>query len=159
MAETMSNLGRLTEAEEYSGKWLSKSNELGEDAIFNRHRFALILWMNGKKEEASKMFYKHIEVCKNSIQSGSLYGKSLAAYDLAGIYAFLGNKNEAYNWLRRYEKDGFIWGYHQYIYIDPLFESLRDEPEFKTIMRRVQHEKETLRSQIQEMEKEGDPDL
>jgi hypothetical protein len=132
---------------------------MGEDAIFNRHRFALILWMNGKKEEAGKLFYKHIEVCKKSIQSGGLYGKSLGAYDLAGIYAFMGNKNEAYSWLRKYERDGFIWGYHQYILIDPLFENLRDDPEFKTIMKRVMQEKEDIRFQIQEMNKTGDLDL
>lgn len=156
MAETLSNLGRYNEAEDYYRKWLSKSNELGEDRIFTRHRFALILWMNGKKEEADELFNKHIEVCKNSIQSGGLYGKSLGAYDLAGIYAFLGDKNEAYNWLRKYEKDGFIWGYHQYIFIDQLFESLWGDPEFNTIMQRIQQEKAAIRTQIQEGEEVGE---
>jgi TolB-like protein/Tfp pilus assembly protein PilF len=152
MAETLSNLGRYREADNYYNEWLLKSKELGENQIFNRHRFAFILWMNGKEEEARKLFYKHIEVCENSIQSGGLYGKSLAAYDLAGIYAFFGEKNEAYQWLRKYEKDGFIWGFHKYILIDPLFENLREDPEFKTIIRRVESEKAAIRTQIREME-------
>jgi TolB-like protein/class 3 adenylate cyclase/Tfp pilus assembly protein PilF len=152
MAEALSNLGRYEEAEHYYRKWLSKSSELGEDRIFNRHRFALILWMNGKKEEAVSLFGKHMEICKSSIESGGLYGKSLAAYDLAGMHAFLGDKNEAYRWLRKYEQDGFIWGYHQYILIDPLFENLRQDPAFKTIMQDVQKEKSSIRKEIQDME-------
>lgn len=152
IAETLLNLGRYSEAETYYRQWLQKSNELGEDRIFNRHRFALILWMNNKREEAHVLFDKHMEVCKNSINSGGLYGKSLGAYDLAGINAFLGNKNEAYRWLRRYEIDGFIWGYHQYIFIDPLFASLRDDAEFKTIMQRVRQQKASIRKQIEKME-------
>ncbi len=159
MAEVLSNLERYQEAEDYYRKWLSKSNELGEDRIFNRHRFALILWMNGKKEEAAILFNKHIEVCKKSIESGGLYGKSLGAYDLAGIHAFLGDKNEAYHWLKKYESDGFIWGYHQYIFIDQLFENLLDDPEFKTIMQRVHAQKAAVRNQIQEMEESDQIEL
>ena len=159
MAETLANLGKYKEAEEYYKKWLLKSKESGENGIFNRHRFALILWMNGKKEEARKLFYKHIEACENSIRSGGLYGKSLAAYDLAGIYAFFGEKKEAYNWLRKYEKDGFIWGYHQYILIDPLFENLRGDPEFKAIVKKAQEKKAAIRARMQEMEERGELDL
>ena len=152
MAESLSNLRRYQEAEDYYRKWLLKSSEMGEDRIFNRHRFALILWMNDKKEEADILFKKHIEICKSSIDSGGLYGQSLGAYDLAGIYAFLGDKNEAYRWLRKYESDGFIWGYHQYIFKDQLFKNLWDDPEFKTIMQRIQHKKAYIRKQILEME-------
>ncbi len=68
MAETLANLRKYNEAEEYYNKWLLKSKESGEDENFNGHRFALILWMNGKKEEARKLFNKHIEVCENSIK-------------------------------------------------------------------------------------------
>ena len=152
MAEVLANFGRYQEAEEYYRKWLDKSNLLGEDRIFNRHRFALILWKNGKEEDAEKLFRKHIEICKSSIESGGLYGKSLGAYDLAGIYAFLGDKSEAYRWLRIYENDEFIWGYHRYILIDQLFETLWYDPEFKNIIDRVQHKKEDIKKQIQEME-------
>jgi len=159
MAETLVNLRKYKDAEDYYEKWLLKSKETGEEEIFNRHRLALILWMNGKKDEARKLFYKHMEVCRNSIQSGGLYGKSLAAYDLAGIHAFLGEKKEAYKWLRKYEKDGFLWGYHQYILNDILFENLRADPEFRAIVRKVRDEKAAIRAKVREMEERGEIDL
>jgi len=148
MAETLLNLRKYDEAEVYYRKWEAKSTESGEKVLFNRHRFALILWMNGKKEEATKLFYEHMEVCGNSIRRGGLYGKTLAAYDLAGIQAILGDKEEAYNWLRIYEKDGFIYGLHKYIQIDQLFESLWEDEEFKAIAQRQEKKLAGIRADI-----------
>jgi tetratricopeptide (TPR) repeat protein/class 3 adenylate cyclase len=156
MAEVLGNLGKYREAEEYYRKWLQKTKETGEREMFSRHRFALILWMNGKKEEARKLFDEHIEICESSIKSNGLYGISLAAYDLAGIYTFLDNKEKALRWLRQYEKEGFIWGYHAYIVIDPLFENLRDVPEFKAIVRRVVDEKASVREKLKELERQDE---
>jgi len=154
MVESLTNLRKYNEAEVYYKKWLLKSAELGEEALFNRHRFALLLWINGKKEEARELFYKHIEVCENSINSDGLYGKSLAAYDLAGIYAFLGEKEEAYNWLRKYERDGFIYGYHNYILFDQLFESLWKDEEFKAIVQRQENKFADIRAELDLLGKE-----
>jgi len=154
MAESLTNLRKYNEAELYYRKWLLKSKELGEEALFNRHRFALLLWLNGEEEEARVLFYKHIEVCENSIKSGGLYGKSLAGYDLAGIYAFLGEKKEAYNWLRKYESDGFIFGYHNYILLDQLFESLWEDEEFKAIIQRHEKKFAEIRAEIDLLEED-----
>ncbi len=159
MAETLTNLRRYSEAEAYYRKWSAKSKELGEKTLFNQHRFALILWMTGKKEEARELFYKHMEVCGNSISSGGLYGKTLAAYDLAGIHAFLGEKREAYNWLRRYERDGFIFGLHKYILIDQLFESLWEDEEFKAITKQEEKKFVEIRAEIDQLDEIKDLDL
>jgi tetratricopeptide (TPR) repeat protein len=148
MAETLLNLRKYDEAEAFYRKWEVKSKESGEKVLFNRHRFALILWKTGKKDEATELFYKHLEVCGNSIRRGGLYGKTLAAYDLAGIHAILGDKEEAYSWLRIYEKDGFIYGLHKYILIDQLFESLWEDEEFKAIAQRQEKELAEIRVEI-----------
>jgi tetratricopeptide (TPR) repeat protein len=148
MAETLLNMRRYDEAEAYYRKREAKSKESGEKVLFNRHRFALILWMNGKREEGTRLFYKHMEVCGNSIRQGGLYGKTLAAYDLAGIHAILGDKEEAYNWLRIYARDGFIYGLHKYILIDQLFESLWDDEEFKAIAQRQEEKLAGIRAEI-----------
>ena len=42
---------------------------------------------------------------------------------------------------------------------DPMFEYLQDDPQFKTIVKRAQDEKEALRSQVREMEKREELDL
>jgi len=159
MAETLLNMREYDEAEVYYRKWAAKSKELGDKVLFNRHRFALILWMNGKKEEASELFYKHMEVCGNSIRRGGLYGKTLAAYDLAGIHAIFGDKKEAYNWLRIYEKDGFIYGLHKYILIDQLFESLWEDEEFKAIAQRYEMKLAEIRAEIDPLDEIKDSNL
>lgn len=152
MAETLMNMRKYDEAEAYFRKWEAKSKESGERVLFNRHRFALILWMNGKREEATNLFYEHMEVCGNSIRRGGLYGKTLAAYDLAGIHAILGDKEESYSWLRIYEKDGFIYGLHKYILIDQLFESLWQDEEFKAIAQRQEKKLAGIRAEIDVMD-------
>jgi len=43
--------------------------------------------------------------------------------------------------------------------IDPLFESLRDDPEFQAIIKQAQEEKAALRAQVREMEERGELDL
>ena len=104
-------------------------------------------------------FEKYIEYCKEQIRIGSLFGKSYVCYDLASIYAFLGQKEEAYQMLRAYAELGFNFGLEKYITIDPIFESLRDDPEFKAIVKRAQEEKTSIRAQIREMEERGELDL
>ena len=159
MAETLTNMRKYSEAETYYLKWSAKSQESGEKTIFNQHRFALILWMTGNKEEAIELFYEHMEVCRNSISSGGLYGKTLAAYDLAGIHAIMGEKREAYNWLKMYEKDGFIYGLHKYILIDQLFESLWEDEEFKAITKREESKFAEIRAEIDQLDETKDTDL
>jgi class 3 adenylate cyclase/TolB-like protein/Tfp pilus assembly protein PilF len=154
MVESLTNLKRYQEAEEYYRKWEEKSEEKGEEAHFNRHRFAIVLWINGKKEEAGILFDKHIEVCANSIEGGGLYGKTLAPYDLAGINAFLGYRKAAYEWLTKYESEGFIFGLHDYISIDPLFENLWNDEEFKALTQRQEKKFSEIRAEIRQEERQ-----
>lgn len=152
LAESLANLGRFDEAVAYYTKWLELSEKLGQDALFNRHRYAYTLWMNGNRDQAIEQFKIHIETCESSIRSDGLYGKTLASYDLAGIYAFLGEKNQAYVWLRKYEREGFLYGLHRYISIDPLFESLWADEEFKAIVLRQEEKLEKVRSEVLQLE-------
>ncbi|TDI64592.1 MAG: hypothetical protein E2O88_11210 [Bacteroidetes bacterium] len=46
-------------------------------------------------------------------------------------------------------------GWHDLIETYPLFENLRDDPEFKAIVKRAQDEKAALRAQVREMEERG----
>jgi tetratricopeptide (TPR) repeat protein len=74
MVESLTNLKKYNEAEEYYIIWKKISNDCGEDALFSRHRIANLLWMNGKKEKAIELFHKHIEVCESSKRVGGLCG-------------------------------------------------------------------------------------
>ena len=97
-------------------------------------------------------FNLQIDYCKESINSRNLYGQLGAAYDLAGVYAVLGKKEEAIRWLREYEKLGFTSGMHDHIKTDPLFDNLRNDEEFKEIVLRATEKAAALRAKLQEME-------
>ena len=60
-----------------------------------------------------------------------------------------------YKYLAEYAKGGFVFGWHDFILIDPMFESLRDDPEFKAIVQKAQDEKAALRAQVRQMEADG----
>jgi hypothetical protein len=75
---------------------------------------------------------------------------------LSRIYAFKGNRVEALKYLAEYAKRGFTQGWHDFILIDPFFESLRGDPEFKAIVKQAQEEKAELREQVRQMEERGE---
>ncbi|KPK83430.1 MAG: hypothetical protein AMS27_12950 [Bacteroides sp. SM23_62_1] len=150
-AQALLGLGRIQEAEDCIRNSIKYS---GTD-LNNTHRVGIVLWMNGKKEEAMEYFNKQIDFCIESIKQKDPYGTNNAAYDLAGVYAFLGNKEEAYRWLREYEKIGFSTGLHEYIKVDPLFDNLRNDEEFKEIVKKANDEADKIRVRINQLEEQG----
>jgi TolB-like protein/lipoprotein NlpI len=127
-----------------------------ESDLNNSHRIGIIFWMIGKKDEAMKYFNRQIEFSNESIRNKDPYGLGDAAYDLAGVYAVLGNREKAYKWLREYEKLGFLHGIHEYIKVDLLFDNLRNDDEFKEIVKRANDKADEIRARINEMEEQGE---
>jgi len=150
--EALLALGRIQEAEDS----IRTKLKFLEPDLNNAHRVGIILWMNGKKEEAMEYFNLQIEFCNESIRNKDPYGIGNAAYHLAGVYAVLGNKEEAYKWLREYEKLGFNMGIHEYIKVDIMFDNLRNDDEFKEIVKRANDKANEIRARINEMEEQGE---
>jgi hypothetical protein len=73
-------------------------------------------------------------------------------YDLAGVYAVLGQKEKAYRYLRSFDQSGWPWGSVYLIRHDPLFDSLREDAEFKKMVQQALREKEKQRREIQNLE-------
>jgi TolB-like protein/Tfp pilus assembly protein PilF len=67
----------------------------------------------------------------------------LIAWELAGIYSLIGEKNEAIDLLERATKDIFI-NYPFFSKIDPFLENIRGEERFKKLMERVKYEWENF---------------
>ena len=91
-----------------------------------------------------------------AIKSGQLLNPQCELTDLSRIHAFQGNKKQALKYLAEYAKRGFTSGWHDFILIDPYFESLRDDPEFKAIVKSAQEEKAAIREQVRQMEARGE---
>lgn len=121
---------------------------------------ALVYYKLGKTEEAERIFTEEIE--KGQSRLGKVKVRRWRAgihYKLARIYAFTGKRNEALKYLAECAKIGFHGGDHDYILVDPFFESLRDDPEFQAIVKEAQEEKAALRAKVREMEERGELDL
>jgi len=78
-----------------------------------------------------------------------------AQYDLAGIYAFLGDKEKAYQYLDEFNTMNFygLW-WISYAKHDVLFNSIRNEERFQKILQNVeakyQAEHERVRKWLEE---------
>jgi len=78
---------------------------------------------------------------------------------LSFIHVILDEKEEALKYLSEVAELGFNEGFHDFIKIHPIFENLRDDPEFKAIVKRAQDEKAVIRARVQEMIDSGEIDL
>ena len=117
-----------------------------------RARYGMTLWKLGNKEEAKKQFDICIKYLERSIYLGRTMGTGGAAkYDLAAMNACMGNKEEAYKWLEEFNKTGWRWGSAHFVKLDPLFDELRKEEKFRTMLNNVFAEKEKIKSELQDL--------
>ncbi|RLD54316.1 MAG: hypothetical protein DRI97_11730, partial [Bacteroidetes bacterium] len=77
--------------------------------------------------------------------------------DLAATYAFIGDKDKAFENLRFFEKyqTANRW-FITYINNDPLFDSIRDEPEFQQIVRDVEAKYQAEHDRVRQWLEEND---
>ncbi len=138
-------LGHFEEALKYYGK----KGFVNHNGHF--HRIGYVYWQLGLKEEAEFYFNEMISISNEHIESG--YTSALDYYNIAGVYAFLGEEDRAFEYLRLFNQEDpdNIWevgiGMLTLIQNDPLFDGIRDEPEFQEIVDdvearfQVRHEK------------------
>jgi TolB-like protein/DNA-binding winged helix-turn-helix (wHTH) protein/Flp pilus assembly protein TadD len=102
-----------------------KAIQLTTNDIVDAAQLGCIYAFSGRKREAEKT----LEDLK------SLPGRSNVSYDLALIYAGLGRKGEAIAWLEKayQERSGNMI----YLKVDPWLDSLRSDPRFINLVRRV----------------------
>ena len=128
-------LGKYEEAFKYYKMIEPKS----WNQIMDIHRFALVYWHVGMKEEANDLFdMKELQLRKT--MDFAKVPAFYTYYDLAGIYAFRGEKEKSMELLlemiRHIQKPN-EW-FVTLIKNDPLFERIRDETEFRNIVRNIE---------------------
>jgi TolB-like protein len=138
---------RYRDAFTFYSKYYNQLEKEGKLDINDMNRMGHVLWMLGKEDSARFYFSQMIEHCKKHIEiNSSGYGRNLAHFDLAGVYAFLGQKDSAYYHLEQMVDLTVIGAYIiDYLgYLDPLFESIRAEARFQELFRvlKVQFEAE-----------------
>ena len=146
--------GEFDKAEQLFYEWKQLGN-WPQRTEFLHYQIGYVYDQLEKKDMADSVF--KVEISK--IQSAIEEGRSTGNIHLARIYAYLGDRESAIKYLKEYAKTKFQKGWHDFILIDPMFESLRDDPEFIAIVKKDQDEKAAIRAQIREMEERGELDL
>jgi TolB-like protein len=156
LAEYYQINGQFKESFKFYKKWLDELRVLGRTKINSMQRIGYVYWKNGFKDSADYYFNEQIKYCNDAIRLGRPYGQNFAYYDLAGVYAFMGNKIKVYENLKNFNQGPFgqvLW-IVKFIKIDPLFNSIRNEPEFRRILAEMeskyQAEHERVRKWLEE---------
>jgi TolB-like protein/AraC-like DNA-binding protein/Tfp pilus assembly protein PilF len=124
--------------------------------LIRSHRTGYAFWQVGKKKEAEYYFNQQIKYSEESIKlSRDIEQRKSAYYDLAGTYAFLGDKGKAYKYLDEYSKrKSFSLPFVIFARHDLLFESIRKEERFQKILQiiesKYQAEHERVRKWLDE---------
>jgi TolB-like protein len=150
-------LGQYKESLKYFKRWVESLKINRELNVNVMQRVGYAYWQNGFKKEAENFFNEQIKYCNmmNELKR-TTWGQGLYTYyDLAGVYAFRGEKDKAYKNLRIFNQSQRI---NLFIVMlmrtDPLFNSIRNEPEFQQIVRDIeakyQAEHERVRKWLEE---------
>jgi len=128
------------------------------NAFHNFHRMGYVCWMLEKYDEARAYFNQQVRYSEESIRLDRMgaYWKA-PHYDIAGVYAFLGQREEAYQHLREWNtrKSFPLWWVSLFQH-DPMFDSIRDEPEFQQIVRDVEAKYQAEHERVKKWLEEND---
>jgi TolB-like protein len=118
--------------------WAKKLVEQPDNAVNAWLRIGYAYWKMGKHKEAESFFNRTIKIYNESISHTGLFNK-YQYYDLAGIYAFLGDKSKAYEYLDQFNTMNFypLW-IISYLKHDVLFNNIRGEERFQKILQNVE---------------------
>ena len=147
--------GKFEESLTYLKKYFKRLETHGGYRVPGMHRLGYAYWMNGFYAEADYYFDTMIEYYNDLNNVGRLLYN--AKYDIAGVYAFRGEKEKAYENLKFFdqlERIPFWW--LDLLRIDPLFDSIRDEPEFQQIVKDVEAKYQAEHERVRQWLEEND---
>jgi len=142
----------------YYKKYIVKCKEAKIPWINYIHRVGYCYWENGFKEEGEYYLNLQKKYCEDAIRLNRQYAQVGHAYfDLAVVYAFIGDKEKAYETLSLYNK--VIGAYENFVMLwyfrnDPLLESIRNEPRFQSILKELEVKERRTYEEIRKLKDE-----
>ncbi len=153
-----SYLGKYEEYLEYIKKYQEILKTLDYPHPWGINWTGYAYWANGFEEEAEYYFNTALEFYNDIIELGRFFLQDLHTYySLAALHAFLGDKDKAYENLELMnQNEGMPKWMIKDINNDPLFESIRDEPEFQQIVRDVEAKYQAEHERVRQWLEEND---
>lgn len=88
--------------------------------------------VSGKRDKAQKVLDESKELSKQ---------RYVSPYSIATIYVGLGEKDQAFEWLRKAYEDRSVWLIHLHLKADPRLDGLRSDPRFTALLKKMGLEK------------------
>jgi TolB-like protein len=162
LGEYYLRLGEYKESLKYYKKYISALKSKGQPNPPTDPFIGFAYLQNGFEKEAEYYLDGQIDSLKTSLKK-SLYPwyRTFVIYNLAEIYACMGDKGKAYEYLKMLKQTPLfeVMNLSRLTYIknDPLFNSIRQEPEFQGILKdmesKYQAEHERVRKWMEEQGK------
>jgi tetratricopeptide (TPR) repeat protein len=137
LADGYKNVGRYKESLKLNKKLLELLKATGV-TLSNMNGIGYVFWQNGYKNEAEYYCNESIKNLNKEIELGRAWN-NFTYWDLAGAYAFRGDKEKAYKYLRIFNQMQRMpfWMVFAAKH-DPLFNSIRNDSEFQQIVRDIE---------------------
>ncbi|UCF78985.1 MAG: protein kinase [Candidatus Eiseniibacteriota bacterium] len=157
-------LDRVGDVEFFSGnyaqamKYYEEARELASGELTTSTspshiiNLAYLYWKMGRQDEAREIFAEYLRAAQGWVEEGN--ESHYIRYRIASINAAQGNKEKAYVWLQRAIDAG--WRNYSKVSIDPLFENLHDDEQFKQIMAEVKGMVDEMRKRVEKAEERVD---
>ncbi len=140
---------------EFYEKWHRLVSEESEDnwlSVNDWHRYGQALIGTGQYDKGRDMLEKQIQINLGKIKLGRTGYSGLSPYyDIAGIYAFLGNEEEAYRWLEEFDdRKGWIrLGLPYHVKRDRLFDNIRGDKRFQDMLAHAEQVETAYRKEFE----------
>ncbi len=143
--------GHDDEAFAHAKKIIERNKRTGVPIYFQSHRIGYIFYKMGKLKEAKDYFNQQIKYSEESIKLNRFYSQlKHAHYDMAATYAFLGNKEKAYQNLDEFNTmDFFDLMLISFVENDPMFASIRGEERFQKIVQDMKAKNQADHDRVQ----------
>jgi len=151
-------LGQFEESLKYYKTSEKIQRALNRPGLLNIFRIGHAYWENGFIEEAELYFNTGLKSYNEMIELDRNYARDyFTFYNLAAAYAFLGDKEKAFEYLRLFNRVQVkpLFGV-SVIKNDRLFDSIRDEPEFQQIVRNVEAQYQAEHERVRKWLEEND---
>jgi tetratricopeptide (TPR) repeat protein len=128
----------------------------GKPSLRDSIWFSYLLKETNREKEANLI----LQNCQIAVEKQlSKDNRGWQLLNLSAIYAIQNDKSASLKYLK--ETFDLVGGrrYADQIEIDPIFENLWEDPEFKTIVKQAQDKKTAIRTLLREMEERGEIDL
>jgi tetratricopeptide (TPR) repeat protein len=132
--------GHENDAYIHAKQLINKSKRTGSLPLYQSHRIGYALIRAGKTKEGQSYLNQQIKYSQDNIKLSRTFAQRRAAhYDLAATYAYLGEKEKAYQYLEEFGKLNFYqkW-WLSMAKNDPFFANIREEAQFQKLLQNMQ---------------------